>query len=55
MTIVGTIAEWSRWTGALFETSGETEVAGALAPVLVSLEQNHAVYVGPNVWVRHPL
>ena len=27
----------------------------ALAPVLVSLEQDYAVYVEPNVWVRHPL
>jgi GNAT superfamily N-acetyltransferase len=55
MTTVGTIAEWSRWTGAVFESSGETEVAGALVPVLVSVEQNHAVYVEPNVWVRHVL
>ncbi|HLZ06458.1 MAG TPA: hypothetical protein VKR55_30465 [Bradyrhizobium sp.] len=55
MTIVGTLAEWSRWTGALFERSGEEEVAGALVPVLVSVEQNYAAYVEPNVWVRHPL
>lgn len=55
MTIVGSIAEWSQWTGAPFERSGEAEVAGALAPVLVSLEQNYAAYVEPNVWVHHPL
>jgi GNAT superfamily N-acetyltransferase len=53
MTIIGTIAEWSRWTGRAFERSGEAEVEGALAPVLVSLEQNYAVYVEPNVWVWH--
>jgi hypothetical protein len=53
MTIVGTIAEWAQWTGAPFQRSGEAEVAGALAPVLVSLEQDFAVYVEPNVWVRH--
>jgi GNAT superfamily N-acetyltransferase len=53
MTIVGTIAEWARWTGASFQRSGEIEVAGALAPVVVSLEQDFAVYVEPNVWVRH--
>ena len=53
MTIVGTIAEWSRWTGMTFARSGETEVEGGLAPVLVSIEQNHAVYVEPNVWVWH--
>jgi hypothetical protein len=55
MTIIGTIAEWSRWTGTAFESSGEAEVEGALVPVLVSLEQNYGVYVEPNVWVRHPL
>ena len=55
MTIVGNITEWSRWTGAQFESSGEAEVDGALAPVLVSVEQDCAVYVEPNVWVRHPL
>jgi len=53
MTIVGTIAEWSAWTGLIFETSGA--VAGALSPVHVSLEQNHAVYVEPNIWVHHRL
>src|SRR5215813_1139257 len=55
MTIVGTIAEWSHWTGTTFKHSGEAEVEGALAPVLVSIEQDHAVYVEPNVWVRHPV
>lgn len=54
MTIVGTIDQWAQWTGRTFERSGETEVAGALVPVLVSVEQDHAVYVEPNVWVRHP-
>jgi GNAT superfamily N-acetyltransferase len=55
MTMVGTIADWARWTGVTFERSGEAVVAGALAPVMVSLEQNCAVYVEPNVWVRHPV
>jgi GNAT superfamily N-acetyltransferase len=54
MTIVGTIAEWAQWTGRTFDRSGETEVKGALAPVLVSVEQDYAVYIEPNVWVRHP-
>jgi hypothetical protein len=54
MAIVGTIAEWSAWTGLIFERSGPVAVDGALSPVHVSIEQNHAVYVEPNVWVhRH--
>ncbi len=55
MTIVGTIAEWSQWTGEAFEQSGTTEVEGALVPVIVSVEQNYGIYVEPNVWVQHSL
>jgi hypothetical protein len=55
MTITGTLAEWSRWTGTTFDRSGEAEVKGGLVPVLVSVEQNYGVYVEPNVWVLHPL
>jgi GNAT superfamily N-acetyltransferase len=55
MTVVGTLSEWSRWTGMAFERSGEVEVEGALVPVLVSVEQNYGVYVEPNVWLGHRL
>jgi hypothetical protein len=53
MTIVGRLADWSRWTGMPFDRSGEVLVAGALSPVMVSLEQDCSVYIEPNVWVRH--
>jgi len=55
MVIAGTLAEWRQWTGLPFAESGPTVVPGALSPVHVSLEQDHAVYVEPNLWVRHPL
>jgi GNAT superfamily N-acetyltransferase len=55
MTIVGSVAEWSRWTGMSFDRSGEVAIAGALVPVTVSLEHDYAVYVEPNVWVRYAL
>jgi hypothetical protein len=55
MVIAGTLAEWREWTGLSFAENGPTVVPGALSPVHVSLEQNHAVYVEPNLWVRHPL
>jgi GNAT superfamily N-acetyltransferase len=55
MTITGSIAEWSRWTGMSFERSGEVVVAGALVPVTVSIEHDYAVYVEPNVWMRYAL
>ena len=53
MVVAGTLAEWSGWTGMNFERSGAVDVPGALSPVQVSVEQNHAVYVEPNLWVHH--
>jgi GNAT superfamily N-acetyltransferase len=53
MTIVGTLAEWSRWTGMSFPKSGLVEIEGGLVPVHVSREQDYGIYVEPGVWVRH--
>jgi GNAT superfamily N-acetyltransferase len=55
MVVAGTLAEWRQWTALPFDKSGPTIVPGALSPVHVSLEQDHAVYVEPNLWLRHPL
>jgi GNAT superfamily N-acetyltransferase len=53
MTIPGTLADWREWTGLPFDMSGEVLVPGALVPVHASVEQDHAVYVEPTVWVHH--
>ena len=55
MTIPGTLAQWREWTGMPFDRSGEVVVPGACNPVQVSIEQDYAVYVEPNVWVHHDL
>ncbi|MFP1629085.1 N-acetyltransferase [Streptomyces sp. 5K101] len=55
MTVSGSTAEWRKWTGLAFDTTGQVEVPGALAPVHVEAERGYAVYVEPNVWVRHRL
>lgn len=55
MTIPGTLDEWREWTGLPFDTTGPVLVPEALAPVHCDVAQNHAVYVEPNVWVRHDL
>jgi GNAT superfamily N-acetyltransferase len=55
MVIAGTLAEWSGWTGMAFAESGPAIVPGALSPVHVSIEQNHAVYIEPNLWIHHRL
>ncbi len=53
MTIAGSLAEWRVWTGLPFDTSGTVHVEGALNPVHVSVENDYAVYVEPNVWIVH--
>ncbi len=53
MVIPGSLAQWRSWTGLPFDRSGPVDVPGALTPVQVSVEHDHAVYVEPNVWVRH--
>jgi len=53
MTITGTLSQWREWTGLAFDESGEVEVEGALVPVHVSVRDDHAVYVEPNVWVQY--
>ncbi|HZT89996.1 MAG TPA: hypothetical protein VFA12_18640 [Stellaceae bacterium] len=55
MTIPGTLADWREWTALAFDRDGEAIVPGALAPVHVSLAQDHAVYVEPNLWLHHRL
>ncbi len=55
MTVSASLEDRRRWTGLPFGTDGEVEVPGALAPVRCETERGYAVYVEPNVWMRHPL
>ncbi|TGB03409.1 N-acetyltransferase [Streptomyces sp. MZ04] len=55
MTVSGSTAQWRAWTGLPFDAPGAVEVPGALVPVHCEPERGYAVYVEPNVWVRHVL
>ena len=55
MVIAGTLDEWRNWTGLPFDTTGDVIVPRALVPVHCDVAHDHAVYVEPNVWVRHDL
>ncbi|MCQ4212695.1 N-acetyltransferase [Streptomyces longispororuber] len=55
MTVSGSPAEWREWTGLPFDTAGAVEVPSGLVPVHCLPERDLAVYVEPNVWVRHAL
>jgi hypothetical protein len=41
------------WTGLPFDRPGEVDVPGALVPVHCDPTAGQAVYVEPNVWIRH--
>lgn len=53
MVIAGTLVEWRIWTGLPMDVSGPVDVPQALTPVLCDIERGTAVYIEPNVWVRH--
>ncbi|MET9669832.1 N-acetyltransferase [Streptomyces sp. NPDC006475] len=53
MAVSGSLAQWRTWTGLPFDTAGPVEVPGALVPVHCESDRGYAVYVEPNVWVRH--
>ncbi|MFI1076250.1 N-acetyltransferase [Streptomyces puniciscabiei] len=55
MVVAGSLAEWRAWTGLPFDRHGPVVVPEALVPVHCDPAQDHAVYVEPNVWVRHVL
>jgi GNAT superfamily N-acetyltransferase len=55
MVIPGTLADWREWTGLPFDKTGPVTVPTALTTVLCDVEHDYAVYVEPNVWVRHRL
>ncbi|RPF39622.1 hypothetical protein EDD96_3366 [Streptomyces sp. Ag109_G2-6] len=55
MTVTGSLAQWREWTGLPFDEPGQIRVPGALSLVHCEPEHDYAVYVEPNVWVRHRL
>jgi hypothetical protein len=55
MVIPGTLRDWREWTRLPFDQSGELVVPFACNPIHVDVEQDHAVYVEPNIWVHHDL
>jgi hypothetical protein len=55
MVVAGSLGQWREWTGLPFDTTGEVVVPLALVPVVCDVAHDYAVYVEPNVWVRHRL
>lgn len=55
MRIPSSVADWEKWTGLRFQSSGDYAVPGALVPVKVDIEKNEGLYLEPNVWMWHAI
>ena len=44
---------WENWSKQTFQTTGDYELDGALAPVHIDLERRNGRYEEPNVWVAY--
>ncbi|MDS1269556.1 N-acetyltransferase [Lipingzhangella sp. LS1_29] len=55
MVVTARLDRWREWTELPFDTAGPVEVPGALSLVQVNPDEDYAVYVEPNVWIRHVL
>jgi hypothetical protein len=53
--ISGTVAEWEAWTGMAFPESGRYVIPGGQVPLTIDRERDLAIYVEPDVWMRHRL
>lgn len=54
-TITGSLDEWRTWSGLDLQGSGPVHLPGGLVPLQCIADHGVAVYVEPNVWVRHDL
>ena len=53
MVVKEHVAFWETWAGRSFDQSGRYLLAGALAPLLIDLENEIGIYEEPNVWVKY--
>lgn len=54
-TITGTLEQWRAWSGVELPADGAVTFPGGLVPLQCIGKHDVAVYVEPNVWVRHDL
>lgn len=55
MVVGSSLTNWREWTRLPFDEDGPVQVPYALTLVHSALADDYAVYVEPNVWMRHRL
>jgi GNAT superfamily N-acetyltransferase len=53
MRVIGSIAEWERWTGMELPESGSYVIPDALVPLEIERERDIGEYLEPACWIRH--
>lgn len=53
MVIPGTAAEWEKWTGLSFRSTGDYIVPDALGPVQFNRDADTGTYAEENLWMQH--
>jgi hypothetical protein len=52
-TVEAAVADWQRWTGMEFPTSGHYIVPGAFQPIVLRRTRQRVRYEEANVWLLH--
>lgn len=55
MQLESNVANWRKWTGEAFATTGLHAFPGGLVPLQVDVEADQCLYIEPNVWMVHEL
>jgi hypothetical protein len=52
-TMTGTVADWEKWTGMVFPSSGSYTIPDGLTLLEIDRTADTGVYREPNIWMRH--
>jgi GNAT superfamily N-acetyltransferase len=52
-TITGTVADWEKWTGLLYPSTGTYVIPDGLTVLEIDRTADLGIYREPNIWMRH--
>jgi len=52
-TMTGSVADWEKWTGVLFPSSGTYVIPAGLTTLEIDRSADLGTYREPNIWMRH--
>ena len=52
-TMTGSVADWEKWTGMLFPSTGTYTIPDGLTTLDIDRDADTGIYIEPNIWLRH--